>query len=228
MRSIPFQKNNAGDVTLDFSLMNELVEDVTFTSFQLIQAAVFLPLITIGVTSFFQKGVARSHAGICSALLAVGMSEFSTNLLKFYVGRLRPNFYALCGFDVNTLECTNSLHRQLEARLSFPSGHSSLSFCGMSLLAWFLLGCWLHHCQEKEEKNKGDHPLEKNNVKIGALLAFLPLSFAAWISTSRLVDNWHHPSDVVAGSIIGFVCATLSYHLWFYPVLSNRDRKSVV
>lgn len=162
----------------------------------------------------------RSHAGLCCLALTIGMSEFIVQTAKVYVGRMRPNFYGMCGFDLATLQCMADHKHQAESRQSFPSGHSSLSFGSMGVLTWFLLGCWLHYCRQQRRKNGSG--LSALQAKIGVLSTFLPLAFAAWVATSRLVDNWHHPSDVVAGSVIGLLCSTLSYHLWFHPVTSNK------
>ena len=36
-------------------------------------------------------------------------------MIKLWVQRLRPNFYALCGFDYSTLKCMADLERVREA-----------------------------------------------------------------------------------------------------------------
>ena len=134
-----------------------------------------------------------------------------------YIGRLRPNFYAMCGFGKSLLKCTADMAHQYEARQSFPSGHSGLSFCSMGVLAWFALGCWIRKCN-RTASNKNilsfGTAMKQKNAKIAALISLSPLIFSTFVATSRIVDNWHHPSDVIAGTIIGFVCATISYHLW--------------
>jgi len=50
--------------------------------------------------------LSNAVAGACAVLVGIGMSEFVTRTAKFYVGRLRPNFYAMCGFDAPSLSCT--------------------------------------------------------------------------------------------------------------------------
>ena len=123
---------------------------IIFTSFiiSFIQAyklwfiALKLPLIiiiTIGaifplvISMPKNNPLVNIHHGTCTILVAIGLSEFICNTAKVYVGRLRPNFYAMCGFDKETLECTADSHQQAESRMSFPSGHSSVS-----LLGWFV------------------------------------------------------------------------------------------
>jgi membrane-associated phospholipid phosphatase len=50
-----------------------------------------------------------------------------------------------------------------------------------------------------------------------------PLLLSFWIATSRLVDNWHHPSDIIAGSALGSLCGFISYHLFFPHVFSSTS-----
>ena len=42
------------------------------------------------------------------------------------------------------------------------------------------------------------------------------------VASSRIVDNWHHPSDVVAGTMLGVAGAAIAYHLFYNPVSSSR------
>ena len=161
--------------------------------------------------------------GINCLLFAIGIEQLTSQTLKMYVGRLRPNFYALCGFDTKLFKCTADLAHQTEARLSFPSGHSSLSFCSMGILMWFGLGCWIRICNtggdgsSYREGTALGHTMRQKFGRIGVLVALSPLLFSTFVAASRLADNWHHPSDIIAGTIIGFSCSTISYHLWWVP-----------
>ena len=147
------------------------------------------------------------HAGLCALFVAIGSSEGLTQILKIIVLRRRPNFYHLCEFNTTTKLCTATFHRVLEAQLSFPSGHTSLSFSGMTILVWFLLG-QVHY--RTSSHNKGLY-----------LLCFFPWIYACFVGISRIVDYWHHPSDVLAGFLLGTTCSTIAYHLWYPPVLSR-------
>lgn len=147
------------------------------------------------------------HVPICCILFSIGLEEFICQILKFYVGRLRPNFYALCGFNEETLQCENDLER--EARMSFPSGHSALSFASMSVLSLLFLGFTHLHVNERRTSF-----FSLFNKKTWILISFSPLIYATFVSTSRLVDNWHHPSDVVAGILLGLVTGFLSCYIW--------------
>jgi hypothetical protein len=61
------------------------------------------------------------------------------------------------------------------------------------------------------------------NSKFIFLLSFTPLLLSTYCAASRLVDNWHHPSDILAGMVIGLVCAIVSYHSWYPPVTSYHS-----
>jgi hypothetical protein len=49
----------------------------------------------------------------------------------------------------------------------------------------------------------------------------VPLSYGMFVAASRLVDNWHHPSDILAGTMIGVGSASLAYHI-FYPGVGSK------
>lgn len=71
---------------------------------------------------------------------------------------------------------------------SFPSGHSAISFCMLTVILLF----------------------SKSNVinVMATVLAFL-------IAFSRLYLYVHYPSDVVVGSIIGVICAIFGIKLYY-------------
>ncbi|KAK1930619.1 Lipid phosphate phosphatase 1 [Phytophthora citrophthora] len=49
-----------------------------------------------------------------------------------------------------------------------------------------------------------------------------PLLLAAWICITRSIDNWHHYSDILAGSIVGAVSAIFSFSSHYGPIFSWR------
>jgi len=48
--------------------------------------------------------------------VAIGMAEGTTVMIKQWVKRRRPNFYALCEFDIFERKCTSSPHHIKEVR----------------------------------------------------------------------------------------------------------------
>ena len=160
---------------------------------------------------------------MCAFFFSLALTEFVTNFVKLYVGRFRPNFYDMCGFDINTLKCTASESYITQGRTSFPSGHASMSACGMSILSHYLLGkISLMQTWEGFVLTRNEFLPFRRFLQ---LCAMSPYIAAIWVSASRIHDNWHHPSDVLAGSVIGYASACLSYFM-FYPSLF--DPKSAV
>jgi membrane-associated phospholipid phosphatase len=157
-----------------------------------------------------------------AVFLSIGISELLTQMIKAFVGRLRPNFYEFCGFDLITRMCMASPSHVNEARQSFPSGHSSLAFQGMVIIILCLVARIGLFALPNSAKDK-DYCIKLLRTKqlqtISAIV--IPLFYGIFVATSRLVDYWHHPSDVLAGILIGIASACLAYHL-FYPAVFSK------
>lgn len=92
--------------------------------------------------------VYSSYNNLLWFLFGAACSQLTTDIGKYTIGRLRPHFMDICKPNVdcdsdrmkNTyiedFECSgNKPHKFTDSRLSFPSGHSSLSFYCMMYLA---------------------------------------------------------------------------------------------
>lgn len=126
-----------------------------------------------------------------------------TNVLKIIVGRPRPLFAAVCQAYVegsNTL-CIGDEHAVAEARKSFPSGHSSLSFATAIYTALFL-GLRLRPANASTGTAHTWH----------LLITLLPPCLAALVTVSRTIDYHHHFADVVAGSMLGSFVAVAAFY----------------
>lgn len=239
VRDIPYQKLNSGEILLDMALNETFVplDQVTFTDHLLWFVSLQLPLIMIFVCPqnlhFRAMKWAEISALICALLVGLGTSEMITNTLKLYVGRLRPNFYQMCGFDLQTLTCTGTASAINQSRKSFPSGHSSLSFTGMTFVVFMLLGrsgalssnsSPSRHITSSRSRYINSYvlPFYSSDAlrRLVYSLCVSPWCLSLYVATSRLVDHWHHPSDILAGSLIGLVCAGVGYHMWFPNVFS--------
>lgn len=82
---------------------------------------------------------------------------------------------------------------------SFPSGHSSLAFAGLGFLSLYLAAKM--------------HLFDRRGVALKAWIAVAPLTGATLIAISRTMDNRHHATDVLIGSLLGFWISVLVYHL---------------
>ena len=220
VRDVPYQQTQNGDIILDMYFNHKLVDQTISETF-LVLSCMIMPLVICILAAIVLKSRPSDfHASVCAFAFAVGTTTFLTNWVKYYDGYLRPNFYEYCGFDEDSLECEED---KSEPHKSFPSGHSSLSFCGMTFLALFFYGKAGMH-RAVGGNSVGSEQYDEGTLLKKRMLSFLsglPLLWAIFVAASRVHDNYHHPADVVGGSILGLVCAWFSYHLW-YPSLGSN------
>lgn len=201
IRPIPYQITSAGDVILDLELNHALVPDtITYQAVEGIVLGIFI--FQVGLGFFLKKDAYEIHKIFCSYAVALGSTLLITEIMKRYVGRLRPNFYPYCGFDSTTLECTNTATKQ-DWRMSFPSGHSSTMFCTCTLFAAYI---WNYVIVKYTD------PMRR---RPWLMLGLSPLLLAYFIAASRIHDNYHFVGDVVGGSVIGTANAIIFSFFWF-------------
>lgn len=125
---------------------------------------------------------------------ANGLTVLITNILKLLVGRPRPHFAAVCiSYAVGSLtECTGDANAVAEARKSFPSGHSSLSFSTAIYASAYIA----------RRFSVGAPASSKPTAYKLLVVLFLPL-LAALVAVSRTRDFHHNYDDIVAGSLLG-------------------------
>ena len=168
------------------------------------------------------------HSSLCVYFVAWSLNMIACDFVKNYVGYLRPFFFQLCEPTEDYSECTGGGNH---IRKSFPSGHSSTSFCGMTLLALYIhnrFGVYSKRCFLEVHPRKKSSVVEPKLLKLTyqqdsglplarlmSIAALLPLFVALWIAASRVRDNKHFPADVLAGALIGASLAKYSHGLWF-------------
>lgn len=214
--SAPYQVTANGDVLIDLGLNFPLVSQTVPVS-MLTLVGMVLPIVILLVVGICNGPPGDAHASLCAYFLSVGMNSFVTDTMKNYCAKLRPNFYNMCEFDAGTKTCTNDVSN---AHKSFPSGHSSLAFCAMSILSLYFLGkVGLHRIPLKNDPTKNYPSLA---TKLMAWVSFaIPMSIALFVACSRVHDYFHHPADIVTGALIGIVCALFATSLWYPSVYSN-------
>ncbi|XP_078572451.1 phospholipid phosphatase 1-like isoform X1 [Branchiostoma floridae x Branchiostoma japonicum] len=141
-------------------------------------------------------------------LFGVLSTQCLTDIFKFTIGRLRPNFLSVCAPDYSTFNCTDDMGRYVyvtdyvctgdpqetkESRLSFVSGHASMSFFFMVYLVLYL-----------QVRIKW-----RQSWLLKPFLQVLAVILAQLTMLSRITDNKHHWSDVLAGSVLGTFMAIL-------------------
>uniref|UniRef100_A0A2K5Q3L9 Phosphatidic acid phosphatase type 2/haloperoxidase domain-containing protein n=1 Tax=Cebus imitator TaxID=2715852 RepID=A0A2K5Q3L9_CEBIM len=140
-------------------------------------------------------------------LFGAAMSQFLTDLAKYTIGCLRPNFLAICDPEWSRVNC--SVYVQLDrvcrgsaadvtrARwvLSFYSGHASFGIYCMVFLALYVQArlCW------------------KWARLLRPTVQFFLVVFALYVGYTHVSDHKHHWSDVVAGLLQGRLVAGLTH-----------------
>lgn len=162
-------------------------------------------------------------------LFGCAISQSITDISKFTIGRLRPHFLDICKPDPTKFTCTdqNNLyvyvenitctgtddeHLLLDARLSFPSGHSSMAaYCAVFLVFYL-----------QARFNWKGSQLLRHLAQVACIYG------AIFVCLSRVSDYKHHWSDVLGGSFIGtFVAALTSLHIFcMFRMSANPNEKS--
>ncbi|KAI4369019.1 hypothetical protein MLD38_017513 [Melastoma candidum] len=178
--------------------------------------AVLLPMAVILIYYFRRRNVYDLHHALLGLLFSILITGVITDAIKDAVGRPRPDFFWRCFPDgkgvfqnrTRGVMCTGDKAVIKEGYKSFPSGHTSWSFAGLSFLAWYLSG------KVRLFDRKG------HVAKL--CIVFLPLLGAALIAVSRVDDYWHHWQDVFTGAVIGMIVASFCY-LQFFPPPYDTD-----
>eukprot|EP01056_Protomagalhaensia_sp_Gyna25_P001985 Protomagalhaensia_sp_Gyna_25__1984@NODE_205_length_4411_cov_386_193275_g159_i0_p2_GENE_NODE_205_length_4411_cov_386_193275_g159_i0NODE_205_length_4411_cov_386_193275_g159_i0_p2_ORF_typecomplete_len360_score29_94PAP2/PF01569_21/5_3e29Rhomboid/PF01694_22/0_0073PAP2_3/PF14378_6/0_026_NODE_205_length_4411_cov_386_193275_g159_i026443723 len=172
-------------------------------------------------TSLQEMGLQKYHHCILyllGASLSMTATMLMTDLIKFTYCRPRPDYLSRCIGVEDTygwlgqhsyrsfaelpphIPCLTRgaeshgpgpdiLH---EGRLSFPSGHSSTSAS-----IWGFAAFWLW--SQSSSTIVSLWPPGPKSIALASLL-LAPV----YVAISRTVDNWHHPTDVLAGLVLGF------------------------
>ena len=154
------------------------------------------------------------NCGFLGLLLSQGLAFVLTQALKNACGKPRPDIIDRCkpnqssdpfpfGLSNYTI-CTGDPVLIKDGFRSWPSGHSSSAFAGL-----FYLSVWL--CGKL-------HVMDNRGEVWKTLIVMVPVLGAMLIAVSRIMDARHHPFDVITGSVLGIICAHVSYRQYFPPV----------
>nr|VZI25403.1 unnamed protein product [Spirometra erinaceieuropaei] len=137
-------------------------------------------------------------------LLALGfaITGVLVNVGKVVIGRLRPHFFAVCqpqdftavpDVYITQYKCGGTDKERLEdVRLSFPSGHS-----GFAMYTAVFIAIYLYYRV----------PRMAIGIALRNLFQIAALSLGTYVSITRISDYKHHPTDVLAGIVLGTLVA---------------------
>ncbi|BFZ60778.1 hypothetical protein YB2330_001830 [Saitoella coloradoensis] len=208
------------------SLWHRFAEHETVPVWLLIVVSVIAPGAIIIIWSLLferkERKLWEAHCGCLGLALSFAGAVTITACLKNAVGRPRPDFLARCQPDPSRKRldndysmydatiCTVDLGSRImrEAFRSFPSGHSSTAFAGLTYLSFWVGG----------KTNVLD---TRGNVWKCAVV-LIPTLAAGLVAASRIMDQRHHGFDVLFGSFIGWGTAWAAYRQ-YYPALTVKD-----
>ncbi|VDN02355.1 unnamed protein product [Thelazia callipaeda] len=147
------------------------------------------------------------------------VATFIMETLKCMFARLRPHYLSVCKPNWEQINCTDpntyiksvncmstDMHRIHIGRQSFPSGHSTAAVLLFTFLFFYLKGIvnatgnkWLHL------------------VRVTVLVVIGGWMFM--VMTTRVTDHWHHPTDVLGGVLLGFMCAYIPLRNMHFSLL---------
>lgn len=240
-RPIPFQfLEDSGEFIRNLSI-NEPFDNETVPDSLLVVLAMILPLCIQLLISQFYGEMGDKHSTVCIYMVALSLTQLVTDVIKMYCGYLRPIFYTICQPNETYDTCTNTNTDSESYRRSFPSGHASTSFCGLTLLSLFLHTKYGIPCMKRKlamgyssnitlssqqhqlyQINNNSNTASSSKVRDPliyrgiSVLSLLPMGVACFIAASRVVDNKHFPADITAGSIIGTTIAYYIHYLWYF------------
>lgn len=172
---------------------------------------VFVPLLFICTPCILTRNYVDITQALLGWTLALTINAVITESVKLIVGRPRPDFFYRCfpnGKIMPGLRCTGNAYDVMDGRKSFPSGHSSFSFCSLGFLSFWLCGKL-----GTLSRNRGQSS--------GILICLAPLMIAGIVALSRCCDNHHHWQDVLAGALLGFTTSYFCYNQYYQPLDSE-------
>jgi membrane-associated phospholipid phosphatase len=134
-RPVPYQYLEASGEYVRNLVNNEVQTGSTVSVIMVVVLGVILPLALQLLASSLWGKPGDTQAALCVNLVAQGTAQWATESIKLYVGYLRPIFYSACIPSEDYQTCSNQDTQDF--RKSFPSGHSSTSFCGLTLVTLY-------------------------------------------------------------------------------------------
>jgi diacylglycerol diphosphate phosphatase/phosphatidate phosphatase len=129
--------------------------------------------------------------------------------------------------------CTGDKNQIKEAQMSFPSGHACAAFAGFGFLALWLNAKFKvlsrgghfrdHYGSQRHRKPAAKQRGLGRRVHHWKFVLFLaPLCIATLFTLSKVRDEWHHPTDIAFGALIGILFAHMAYKMVYWSVYDWR------
>ena len=200
------------DLALSYHFSKDTIETQTLwliNFFVIVGALIITAFTNDNNVLKFDKLILFSFFAYNSIVITDALTEY----LKRAIGEPRPCAFYLCNYKgyanaVNSGNYTEyykqttfgnignfSNCEDIDAFMSWPSGHASTSFSAMLISAIII------------EQNIKDHVIYPIN-----LISYVLLAISTYIACSRVQDNKHHSYDIFSGAVIGIVVTiTMSF-----------------
>ncbi|KAF2105543.1 phosphatidic acid phosphatase type 2/haloperoxidase [Lophiotrema nucula] len=191
------------------------------------------------------------HATWLGLGLSLVLSFFLTQTMKNMFGKHRPDFLARCspnigdmdkflvgGYTSEVLEGTSQLvsagicissngsgvgkSEFIDGFRSFPSGHCTIAFAGLTYLSLFLAAKlavaipFLPHTSQ--DAVRSERRIAAAPPLYLLVIVLVPLGAAIYIASTRFTDYKHHGFDVLFGSVEGIICAWFAFRYYHLPI----------
>ena len=151
------------------------------------------PILIFKVMSFFWPRLFkpfRVFTCVWAALVCLHLSNATAALMKGYVGRARPDTYAVCGHNATGATCNVTKRKVLVNQfLSWPSNHAACSMSGPTYTTLFSQAVFRR----------------PHSLLLVASCVFMV--YGVYVGATRIRDYKHHADDVTAGLFLGFAFA---------------------
>ncbi|KPI83231.1 putative phosphatidic acid phosphatase [Leptomonas seymouri] len=147
----------------------------------------------------WERFVAHTHMWVLTQAFAVTFAILVVCTVKVYAGRLRPDFlsrlrregYSETSVGVDWCEVGKG------GRVSFPSGHSAISFAAFVPFSFYVMHTL--------------HVFRRSGVLLWRIVVgLLPQILPITVAVSRTRDYRHNYDDILAGSLIGIASALMA------------------
>ncbi|KAI5839928.1 phosphatidic acid phosphatase type 2/haloperoxidase, partial [Morchella snyderi] len=197
-------------------------------------ACVAVPLLLSPAAATLKRRVYAANKALLGLLLSIAMAMLLTDALKNLMGKPRPDMIARCapaeellaaaqtGWGLVSWEvCANLGDKRLaDGFRSFPSGHASMSFAGLTYTSLFLAS-FIFSMQMPFARaitpfsGSAAAAAPSAHPKVPQMLSFAvvatPMLLATYVASTRWSDYRHHGFDVLFGSFEGIVCALVGW-----------------
>jgi len=239
IRPIPVQYLESSGEYVRNLVISEVYKGETIDTLGLFLLCIFAPGAIQSAYGFARGQKGDFYRTICTYSVALTITGMVSELIKNYVGYMRPIFFDQCDPDDQYQSCTGDGWTQHELSKSFVSGHASMAFCGGVLFSLFLertigvssvaVAVARQVMMPTEALPMSTSSQPQSSVlmvslayrqppgwrKVGSIVALFPMLVSIWVACSRVVDNVHHPADIVGGAVLGAAVAAYCHPIWY-------------